>query len=470
MDNRTTPTRRGFSWTGIVLTFGLLLRLVHYLRNPSVWHDEAVLLINVLGKSFGALLGHLDYHEAAPPLFLWLERLVALSLGDSTYALRLPAFLASCATLLLIAWVAKRLLPATAVPWAVLLFACSDRLLWHACEAKPYAIDALAAVALLALHLHLREKPLPRQCLVFALLAPPVLWLCFPGCFLYGAVLVALLPALWHDRRPAAWLSYSALVLTVFVSFGLLVAGPIHAQRHEMMDACWTGQFPDWSRPWSTPAWMVFSTFDVVRYCLGHTGHALALLAIAGAAILWRRGERPVVVMLTLPLGLALVASCLHAYPYGGARVEAYAAPALALLVAAAVPAVGTWLWARARLGVVVLGLLLLEPAAMSMIRLVSPWPRAECDQAAEFVMRQHRPGEVVAGNHWEHIYYFRHLGPAFRSLESSPITDASGRIWVVVTGATRPEQRRVIDSLPTDWRPIQRCEFQWTTVYLYEK
>ena len=77
--------RMRISWTGAVLVVGLGLRLYHYLRDPSMWHDEAALVLNVLQKSFGELLGPLRFAEAAPPLFLWLERAVNLTLGDSTF-------------------------------------------------------------------------------------------------------------------------------------------------------------------------------------------------------------------------------------------------------------------------------------------------------------------------------------------------------------------------------------------------
>jgi len=44
------------------------------------------------------------------PCFCGRKKRSALSLGDGVYALRLPAFLASCAALPLLAWAAGRLL------------------------------------------------------------------------------------------------------------------------------------------------------------------------------------------------------------------------------------------------------------------------------------------------------------------------------------------------------------------------
>src|SRR5260221_10638968 len=74
---------------------GLALRSYHYLRVPAVWHDETALVVNVLDNDFASLLGPLRWHEAAPPLFLWVERAVVLILGDDLLALRLFPFLAS---------------------------------------------------------------------------------------------------------------------------------------------------------------------------------------------------------------------------------------------------------------------------------------------------------------------------------------------------------------------------------------
>jgi uncharacterized membrane protein len=77
---------------------------------------------------------------------------VSLVLGDGTLALRLIPFVASCLVLALFAWVAWKTLPPVSAVVATLLIAVSDRLLWHACEAKPYAIDAMLAIGLIALH------------------------------------------------------------------------------------------------------------------------------------------------------------------------------------------------------------------------------------------------------------------------------------------------------------------------------
>ena len=44
-----------------VVVLGVLLRLVEYLRDPSVWHDEAALLVSVVERGVLDLLGSLTY-------------------------------------------------------------------------------------------------------------------------------------------------------------------------------------------------------------------------------------------------------------------------------------------------------------------------------------------------------------------------------------------------------------------------
>jgi hypothetical protein len=449
---------------------GIGLRLFHYLRDPSVWHDEAALIVNVLGKSFAGLLGPLLCAEAAPPLFLWVERLAVLALGESTYALRLLPLLVSCAALLLLVPVARRVLSPRAVPWALLLFACSDRLLWHACEAKPYALDALVALGMIAFYRSTRAWRLGWQLGCSMLLAPVVIFLVYPGCFLYGGLLLVLLPDVWRDGLARTWLGYGGLALTVFAAFALLTLGPVHAQRCGAMDQCWETYFPHWDRAWTVPGWALVASAEVIDYCCRPIGAGFIVLAAAGAVGLWRRRERSLLALFLVPVGLALIASGLHAYPYGGARVMVYAAPAVVLLVAEGAAAALAWLRTWNRSAAVALGAVLLAPLGQSLYRAAVPWPRADYRGAAAYVLAQFQPADALIANSWEALYYFRRRGPAFRS-PADPGYPEAARVWVVVTGAVPPPEREQIrDALaPGAWRTTARREFAGTSVFLLE-
>src|ERR1700716_2440300 len=93
---RSSVSRLPFHLTTLAVVAGVSLRIVLSLRAPSVWHDEAALLVNVIDKTFAQLFGPLEFAEAAPPLFMWMERAVAVSIGSGTFAVRLPVLLAGC--------------------------------------------------------------------------------------------------------------------------------------------------------------------------------------------------------------------------------------------------------------------------------------------------------------------------------------------------------------------------------------
>lgn len=452
--------RRRFLLLLLVIAAGIALRVFHYARDPSMWHDEAALVLNVLQKGFGELLGPLRFAEAAPPLFLWVERAVSLSVGDGTLALRLVPLLASCLTVGLVARVGRLLGGTSLALWATLLVATSDRLLWHACEAKPYAVDAFCAAGLLALHLAIRQSPLMRQFVVFAAVSPIVMWLSYPGCFLLGGVVLSFLPRLWRERHRGTWLGWIAFGAIVVVSFAALYLGPAKAQRCGTMEQCWTGQFPDWGRPASVPLWSIASTLEVFRYCFAPAGYLLIGFAAFGVLRLWRQGRGDFLILAVAPLGLNLIAAFAHGYPFGGVRVCVHAAPALALIIAAGIGPTLKSLRPYGRYVAPAALALLLLPAGFTAYRLVEPWDRFDCAAASSYVHAHRQPGERVYGNHWEVEYYFRHDLPAFALLPANDITSAD-RCWLVLASARPQDREALLESLAQGRRIADRREFR---------
>lgn len=457
------------NWSYMALVLGVGLRLYHYLRAPSMWHDEAALVVNVLGKGFRGLLGPLFLHEAAPPLFLWCEKGMVLALGDGVYALRLIPFLASCGALILMWLLARSVLRPAETAWALLLFACSDRLLWHACEAKPYSVDVFAAVLILYLFHASREWPLLRRLILFALVSPVLIVLVYPGCFVCGGLLLAFFPTLRGCHRRQEWFGYGILALAICAACSVLMLGPAHAQRSGPMEQCWLAFFPRWDRPWTVPFWSLWASVEVVDYCFRPLGGALFALAAAGSALLWRRGYRGLMLASFLPILLALLASYLRLYPYGGARILVFALPALTLMIGAAAPAALCRLQRRSRAAAAALLLLLLAPLGLSLWRAVSPWRRADSAGAAAYVLARRRPADPVASEQWQYRYYFRHLGPAFHP-QVQPLRPVEGRLWIVLSEQVSASQRQAMlrALMPDPWRVIQEREFVDTSVALF--
>lgn len=463
---RVAPKRWPWMVASIVLV-GIVLRAYHYLRAGSVWHDEAALLINVFELDFSDMFGPLIWHEAAPPLLLVLQRGIFLTLGDNILVLRLLPFIASCLLLLLMVPVARSVLPHSAVPWALLLLAFSDRVLRHTCEAKPYCIDAFVTLLLLAIHVRRSDRSLSRTLLLYALLCPVLIFLSYPACFLYGGILVSLLPAVWRSNWRER-LAYILLASMVATCVSLLALGPALAQKNAAILSCWTAYFPNWSKPLTIPGWMVNSTFEVFLYCFAPIGPALLPLAVAGGIRLWRAGRQALVSMIVVPVGLALVAACVGKYPYGGARIMLFAAPGLALLIAAGIPVILGWLRARVRpaWGFAAVATLFAVPCAKAMLTIPNPWRRADTSGASAFVHEHRANGDPVLGNDWSHHIYFRRLGSCFHD-STATLPNATDQLWVVYTAELSSDERFEAARrwAPGAWQIADRREFQFTTV-----
>jgi hypothetical protein len=111
---------------------------------------------------------------------------------------------------------------------------------------------------------------------------------------------------------------------------------------------------------------------------------------------------------------------------------------------------------------------LALAPIVYTAFRVVVPWERADCYSASSYVLAHRRPTDAVAGNHWEYLYYFRHLGPALS--ETWPPQQPGVRLWVALSGPPPEQRRQLAAGIPGNWATLEQREFARTTVFLLER
>ena len=320
---RMSPTRLSADgWRWLCVGIGIVLRVIPWARNPPVWQDEAALVLNVIHLDFADYFGPLLHHQAAPPLFLAMEWAALLALGDSEAALRLPVLLLGCLSLVLFASLARRILDPVPAAVAVGLFAVSDRLVWHAAEVKPYAVDALVAVLVAWVYVRTRSWSLAARCGLWAVVLPVLVWFSYPTCFVAGGLLLGLLPDAVRSGWPGR-LAYVGAGVAMAGSFAALALGPAHAQRDHALSDYWMAQLADWHHPLRVPVWAVTATLEVDRYALLPLGQLLLPLALVGVVRMGRTDGRLLTVLLA-PAGLTLLAALLGRYPYGGGRVDVF--------------------------------------------------------------------------------------------------------------------------------------------------
>lgn len=206
---------------GFVVLVGATVLCRQYLGAISYWYDEAFVLFNVFRRPFLGLVGAVDCNQAAPVLYLWIERAVYLILGSSELAMRLPAFLAGLAALLLMVPLARRLVGGPGWPWAV-AFHLSAHFVMHSCEVHPYSFDVLACeIVLMAVCSYVTPggprwtRGVVSASLFLAALVIP--WFSFPGAFALGAAGLALLThGLWRRSPPDLAVCAVFVLLTFF--------------------------------------------------------------------------------------------------------------------------------------------------------------------------------------------------------------------------------------------------------------
>jgi len=124
------------SWPPLLVGVGA--RAWYFFLDDSFWRDESKLLLNVAGKSFAALLGHLDYEQEAPIPLLWLYRLLYLAGAGGELPMRTLSLAASILTLLLFYFLARRMIKDhRAALFATWLLALAPGVILFAAMVKP---------------------------------------------------------------------------------------------------------------------------------------------------------------------------------------------------------------------------------------------------------------------------------------------------------------------------------------------
>jgi hypothetical protein len=425
-----------------ILLFALVCHLRQYAANRSYWHDEASLVLNIRGKPAAQLvLGKLDYEQAAPPLFLLLERGLYRTLGGSELSLRSLPFACGILSIFLMAAIARTV---ARPPWdllAILLFGTSDMMVWHATEAKPYGTDVFVALLLLALAMRcLPPHALGRQgaanlrrFLILGGFATVAAWFSYPATLVFAGLSLTLLPALARAGR-RGWIAWLACNAAVGISFLLLLLIVVRKQHDANLASVWEDDFLDLRHPLHWPAWLFSRLLGLSNYPLAVGGPVILIGAILGAYALVRTRRLQLLGFLTGPLLAALAAAAVHRYPFDGARLTAFLVPSVVLLAVLGLEFIVQTGWRR-------LGYFTWIPAGFlaglsifwAAIHLAVPHTRSNLRPVAAFVAQHVQPDDgIYALDERVWICYWpaddRRLRPELDRADQIPFK----RFWVI--------------------------------------
>jgi len=334
----------GESLTWLAVAVGVLLRLMEYAANRTLYKDEYSLLDNLIRKPVFDLWTALTEHQLAPPGFLVLERLMVRLPIPVTPAARLIPLLCAIASMLLFPKVARRYLDRAAVPVATTLFALNDYLLYYSSEIKQYSGEVMLTLVALLLAARPASEVLAsrRQLALLTAFGAAATWFAFPMALVLAGIgtrwiVLSALGRRWREARHAC-----AMCLVWGVSFVVCfaVGQKLLDQSDTFMDDWWNFAFlpfpPKSLGALTQEFWQVMNVF-INPACL-HTPLNPPYSAfldlgffVLGAVSLGRRWRGGIFLVLS-PILFALAASVLHKYPFHG-RLLLYLVPSILLLV-----------------------------------------------------------------------------------------------------------------------------------------
>jgi Dolichyl-phosphate-mannose-protein mannosyltransferase len=378
------------------------LRLRPYFANRSLWLDEAFIALNLIHRPLSGLSGRLVLHQAAPLGFLWVSKIVEMTLGPGERALRLLPLLCGLAAIPLFFLLARRLLAPSAAIVACAVFSLSQPLIYYCSEVKQYSGDVLAALLVAWAAERFRERPGPGAAGLLALVGMTALVFSHPAVFVLAAVGGALLfDAVRHRRRGDVGLL--AIVGLVWgVAFLALYVSSLRVLTHDVfyrrffaaLDA-----FPPFG-PGEGAKWLIHQTLALFYGTAGVPLAGVGLLCAALGILAWWRREPVLVIFWISPMALVVAAAALRLYPVMP-RTTLFLVPAIALSIGAGTEEI------RARLrgagGAPYIGIVLLlfaQPGLSAARSLVRPRGHEELRPVLWQIAQQRRPGDVV------YVYY----------------------------------------------------------------
>lgn len=384
-------------WSILALLLGVVVRLVQYLSNRSLWGDEVNVALNIVNRSYLELLKPLDHNQAAPPGFLWIEKTAVQLFGNSEYALRLFPFVAGIIALLAFYKLANTYASKFAVPIAITLFACLKYTVYYTTEVKQYSSDVMIALLLCLLLLPLRHKLLNLKQLVgLSLLGAVFIWISHPTVFVMAGIEVGYFLTAANKQRLKLLVNRLPMYLTWLLSFAslyfLTVRGTL---ENDTLTSAWDARFPD-------------SIFDVVwlldtfgRFFynplgfLGFTDGVAIFAFIVGCVACYRR-SRMTLLGITAPMIATLIASYLYQYPFRE-RLVLFLAPLGILIIAEGIaflltrPRQHKFFWI---LGILVGSILLIPPILQTGKLIVQPEKIEEIRPVIAYVKAQQQPDD----------------------------------------------------------------------------
>lgn len=482
----------------IILLFGILIRLVQYISNRSLWADEASIALNVTHRSYLELLQPLEHNQAAPPGFLWMEKLAFQLFGNNEYAFRLFPLIAGIISLVAFYQLGQWAVSPIAFPIAMTLFACLWYPFYYATEAKPYSSDVMVALLLSLLLIALRGRTLRRADVLLLGIAGTVsMGFSYPAIFTLGGVEIANLitapKGKWKAILMNRWIAYYIWIISFGVLYFWVIAG---AMQNQALQNAWSPEYPKsiFDIPWLLESFKQFFSNPLGFHGISEEA---AIVAFVIGCIAFFQQKRTKLLILTAPILATLVATYLHKYPFR-TRLIFFLTPFFILFIAEGI----AYLFSQVKkcksiaiLGIAIGCIVLLPPAVEAGRLLFFPKIKRSMRPIIEYTKTHGKPGDTLfvdAGNSPDQFQYYAERNgysasdyifgynkflilDQFSEQRWKDFQYQSGklksgqRVWFVFSGLNKQEKMLVKPRLDQLGQKLDHCDRPGALTYLYQ-
>jgi hypothetical protein len=408
----------------IVIAAGFALRGYQYLCNRSLWVDEAMLAVNIAGRSYRELLGPLDFDQGAPIGFLFLIKSSAWVFGDDELAYRLFPLLFSLAAIPAFWQVASRWLEREAAAIALAFFVVNPFLIYYAGEMKQYSSDVFFLLVLYALFLpRLTSDLSAKEAFWGSAIGALALWFSHPAVFTLAGL--GLSKAAFH-LQARKWSALPKLVamggVWIASGIGLYLISLKNLASNPKLISYWGDDFaPIAFSDLSTWKWYVHKAVEVTRDPLGFTWVGLLVLVVitVGVAGSFRRSTYLTISILS-PCMILLLASMAQLYPIGG-RLILFTVPIWTIFLAGGLRRVGRWNGFAAKALYPAVLVVLLFSVLQPTIRLTLNPEKEEIKPAMNYIKNRMASGDalVVPSTSYPAFLFYRSTVPEYGGLDA---------------------------------------------------
>ncbi len=178
----------------VVILCGVITSIYMNFVGRSLWFDEAALAYSLSTRDlFEIATRGLDYVQAAPIGWLYIEKIFTIIFGNTDFVLRVPSILYYVGTLVIMYLFSSDIVDMDLPLLPVAFTASMPVILQYSNMFKPYMADCFFTLLLLYVYYGIRDDELESgtRAVIMGLFFGAVIWFSNPACFVIGGILAA---------------------------------------------------------------------------------------------------------------------------------------------------------------------------------------------------------------------------------------------------------------------------------------